>query len=128
MFYSTAPGEETDEVKVKAMFSGAAAGITNGLLGSGGGAIIFPLYLRWLKLDEKRALATSIMTMVPLCGVSLIIYAIGGRLVFMQALPYLIGSALGGFLGGKLFKKVPAKWLRRGFGALIAAAGVLLWR
>ena len=41
-----------------------------------------------------------------------------------MALPYLLGGLAGGFLGGKLFTKVPAVWLRRLFGAFLVYGGV----
>ena len=37
---------------------------------------------------------------------------------------YLLGGLAGGFLGGKLFTKVPAVWLRRLFAAFLVYGGV----
>jgi uncharacterized membrane protein YfcA len=39
------------------------------------------------------------------------------------ALPYLIGSALGGILAGLLGKRIPTVWLHRGLGILILWGG-----
>ena len=42
----------------------------------------------------------------------------------MAALPYLAGGLAGGWLGGRLFKKLSMVWLRRGFALLILYGGV----
>ena len=40
------------------------------------------------------------------------------------ALPYLAGGLLGGFVGGRVFKKLNMVWLRRAFALLILYGGV----
>lgn len=115
--------------KRKSLTAGALAGLVNGLMGTGGGTVAVPLYLRWIGLENKRALATTVMTIFPLCALSAAVYAFGGKLSLQSAWPYLAGGLAGGWIGGKLFKKAPAMWLRRGFGALLALGGLrmLLW-
>lgn len=110
--------------KYKYAVSGAAAGAANGLFGAGGGMILVPLLTRWAKLEDKKAFATSISIIAPLCLVSIVVYCIQGSMEFMQALPYLIGGFLGGLIGGKLFKKVPAKFLHRALGLIIIYGGI----
>lgn len=104
--------------------SGAAAGAANGLFGAGGGMILVPLLTRWAGLEDKKAFATSISIIAPLCLVSIVVYCMQGSMDFMQALPYLIGGFLGGLIGGKLFKKVPAKFLHRALGLIIIYGGI----
>ena len=43
---------------------------------------------------------------------------------FLTALPYLIGGAVGGIVGGRLFKNVSNVWLRRIFAAFLLYGGV----
>jgi uncharacterized membrane protein YfcA len=40
------------------------------------------------------------------------------------ALPYLLGSAIGGVAAGLWGKKIPVKWLHRLLGALILWGGI----
>ncbi len=110
--------------KYKYAVSGAAAGAANGLFGAGGGMILVPLLTRWAKLEDKKAFATSISIIAPLCLVSIVVYCIQGSMEFMQALPYLIGGFFGGLIGGKLFKKIPAKFLHRALGLIIIYGGI----
>ena len=86
--------------------------------------ILVPLLTRLLKLEDRKAFATSVAIILPLCMLSSGIYLFRGHLDLMGALPYLLGGTVGGLLGGKLFKKMNMLWLRRGFALLILYAGV----
>lgn len=108
----------------KYTLSGVAAGAANGLFGAGGGMILVPLLTRWAKLEDKKAFATSISIIAPMCLVSILVYCLGGSMDFMGAVPYLIGGFFGGLLGGKLFKKVPAKFLHKALGLIIIYGGI----
>lgn len=108
--------------------SGLLAGAANGLLGAGGGMILVPLLTGWCRLDDKRAFATALAIILPLCLVSLGVYCTGGAVELSVALPYLIGGFAGGLLGGLLFRRVSAAFLHRALGAVILFGGVrLLW-
>lgn len=103
--------------------SGMVAGLLNGFLGAGGGVILVPLLRGAHHLPEKSALATSLAIMLPLTAVSVLIHAVQGELCWQAALPYGLGGIAGGYLAGKWLHRLPAAWLRRGFGLLLLAAG-----
>ncbi len=104
--------------------AGAAAGIANGFFGGGGGMILVPLLVRRCGLSQRQAFATSVAIILPLCILSSIIYFFRGGLDLMTALPYLVGGLIGGWIGGKVFKKLNMVWLRRAFALLILYGGV----
>lgn len=108
---------------LRSAVSGAAAGLVNGFFGGGGGMLLVPLLSRWLKLGDRKAFATSVAIILPLCILSSAIYLFRGGIDLSIALPYLLGGGIGGILGGKLFKNVNMLWLRRGFALLILYAG-----
>lgn len=110
--------------KFKFLLAGAAAGAANGFFGGGGGSILVPLLTRCCGLGQRKAFATSVAVILPLCVLSAVIYFMRGGLDFAMAWPYLIGGTIGGWLGGKLFKGVRVDWLRRGFGLLLIYGGV----
>ena len=110
--------------KWKYLLAGGAAGLTNGLFGGGGGSVLVPLLTRCCGLEQKRAFATSVAVILPLCALSAAIYLFRGGLDVMTALPYLVGGTVGGWAGGKWFKGVRIHWLRRGFGLLLIYSGV----
>lgn len=109
--------------KVKFLLAGGAAGLANGFFGGGGGSVLVPLLTRFCGLDQRRAFATSVAVILPLCVLSVVIYVLRGGLDLSVAWPYLLGGTAGGWLGGKLFKGVRMDWLRRGFGLLLIYGG-----
>ena len=104
--------------------AGGAAGLANGFFGGGGGMILVPLLVRRCGLSQRQAFATSVTIILPLCILSSIIYYFRGGLDLMNALPYLAGGLVGGWVGGKMFKRVNMLWLRRVFALLILYGGV----
>lgn len=104
--------------------AGGAAGVVNGFFGGGGGQVLVPLLAGKCGLDQRRAFATSVAVIAPLCALSAVVYWFRGQLDLALALPYLAGGLAGGFLGGKLFQKLSMTWLRRGFALLILYGGV----
>ena len=110
--------------KWKYAIAGGLAGGANGFFGGGGGAVFVPLLTGYCKLDQRKAFATSVAVILPLCGLSVAIYFFRGGLDFMAALPYLIGGTVGGWAGGKWFKGVKMPWLKRSFGLLLIYGGV----
>ncbi len=104
--------------------AGAAAGLVNGFFGGGGGMLLVPLLAGKCGLSQRRAFATSVAVILPLCAVSAAIYLTRGALDLPSALPYLAGGLIGGLLGGRLFRRLPMPWLRRAFALLILYGGV----
>ena len=104
--------------------AGAAAGVVNGFFGGGGGQVLVPMLAGKCGLDQRKAFATSVAVIAPLCALSAVVYWFRGQLDLALALPYLAGGLAGGFLGGKLFQKLSMTWLRRGFALLILYGGV----
>ena len=110
----------------KCLLAGLAAGFVNGFFGAGGGMVLVPLLIWLVGLPNKLAFSSAISIILPLCVVSLVIYARHDMLPLSDALPYLLGGAGGGVLAGLWFQKVPAKWLHLALGALILLGGVRL--
>ena len=104
--------------------AGALAGAANGFFGAGGGLVLVPAFTGLCKLESRRALATSVAVILPLCLSSAAIYFFRGGLPLLDALPYALGGALGGFLAGKLIGMLPAKLLRRVFALFMLYGGV----
>ena len=103
--------------------AGGLAGIANGFFGGGGGMVLVPLLTARCGLDQRRAFASSVAIILPLCVLSSVIYLFRGGLDLAVALPYLAGGLAGGFLGGRLFQKLNMDWLRRAFALLILYGG-----
>lgn len=108
------------------LFSGAVAGFINGFFGAGGGMVLVPLLIWLVKLEDKAAFSSAIAVMLPLSVVSLIVYGLHESLPLREAVPYLLGGAIGGVLAGLLFQKISAQVLHLILGGVIFAGGLRL--
>ena len=119
--------EKSKKVQIwRCLIAGAAAGFINGFFGAGGGMVLVPLLVYLVGLEDKLAFSSAIPIILPFCIVSLIIYGLEGGLPLHDAVPYLLGGAAGGVLGGILFKKVSARFLHIALGILILFGGARL--
>ena len=103
---------------------GGAAGLVNGLLGSGGGTLLVPFMERALKVEEHKAHATAIAVILPLCAVSAFFYIQKGAVDWSIFWWVALGGVAGGFIGAKWLKKISGKWLHLIFGGFMIAAAV----
>lgn len=110
--------------KAKYAVAGALAGAANGFFGAGGGMFLVPLLISWAKLEQRQAFATSVAVILPLSILSAVIYWTRSGLDIAAALPYLAGGVIGGFIAGRIFRKINMIWLRRAFGVLILYGGI----
>lgn len=104
--------------------AGLAAGAVNGLFGGGGGMVLIPLLSLLTEQEDQNIFGSSVAIILPICLVSLAATALTGTVAWRNALPWLPGSAIGGYLAVKWGKKIPALWLHRGLGILIICGGV----
>lgn len=109
---------------------GLMAGALSGFLGMGGGAILAPLLVLALGVDQHRAQGISLAALVPPVGLpALISYRRSGVLVRGG----LVGLLILGFLGGALFgawlaHRIPTRQLGWFFiGFLVVSAVRALW-
>lgn len=105
---------------------GLFVGVVTGLLGAGGGFLIIPSLVLFLKLPMKTAIGTS-----------LLIIAINSLLGFLFSLnqfeynwtvllSFTVLSIAGLLIGGKLADKIPGSSLKKGFGWFVLAMGVFI--
>lgn len=109
--------------EIRMAVAGFLAGCVTGLFGAGGGMVLVPLLTALTHLEGEQVFPSSIAIILPICITSLIMTYAAGALQIGPALPYLIGSALGGLIAGLWGKKVPVAWLHRGLGILILWGG-----
>ena len=102
------------------MAAGFAAGCVAGLFGGGGGMVLVPLLSIFSCLEETEIFPASLSVMLPVCLAALLL---SGGGFFREALPFLPGSLLGGWLAGRYGARIPVKWLHRGLGILILWGG-----
>ena len=83
--------------------------------------ILVPLLLLSTDLKENEIFPSSVAIILPICITALFFGS--AHIPFCEALPYLIGSAIGGIAAGIWGKKIPTVWLHRFLGAMILWGG-----
>lgn len=133
MYKTTSCGKtSTGGIFMKKIFAYAAIGCTagtiNGLFGTGGGMVLVPLLSAFTDIKSDTLFPSSVAILLPICIVSLLFSSGWESFSYMTALPYLLGSVLGGVCAGIWGKKIPSTWLHRGLGLLILWGGIrYLW-
>ncbi|OSZ73627.1 permease [Chitinophagaceae bacterium IBVUCB2] len=124
--------KSTDEEKSRhnkvlpLMLLGFCIGIVTGLLGAGGGFLIIPTLVLFLKLPMKTAVGTS-----------LLIIAINSLFGFLFSLKqfefnwtilisFTLLSIIGIFIGSKLADKISGTSLKKGFGWFVLVMGIYI--
>lgn len=111
-----------------AALAGLLAGVVNGIFGGAGGMVLIPLLGLWTDVEPAALFPLSVSVMLPVCLLSLWLTSRTGPLPWAHALPYLLGSTIGGLLAGLFGKRIPVLWLHRIFGCLLLWGGVrYLW-
>ena len=104
-----------------------AAGVTNALLGTGGGIILIYALSHVFKDKQNRDIfALSLCAVFVMTLLSASIYGIGGRFTFRDFAPLILPSLLGGALGSFLLSKIKGKILKRIFSVLLIISGILI--
>lgn len=106
-----------------------AVGLVNGLLGAGGGSLVVPLYQTAFGMPAKKAHATAIATMLPLCIISSIIYLLGRKFNWLNGSIISLGVVVGGILGALLLKIIDNRLLSIVFYGVMIYSGIkfLVW-
>jgi uncharacterized membrane protein YfcA len=91
---------------------GLVAGFVSGLLGIGGGLIMVPLLVGWLGMPLKRALGTSLLTIVALVIPGTIVHAALGHIDWAIFAVVTLGAVPGARLGAHIALGTKERTLR----------------
>ncbi len=109
---------------LKYILIGIAAGVANGLFGSGGGTIAVPAMVFLLDADEHKAHATALLIILPLTLVSAYFYLSNNYVDWNITWKAMVGGVVGGAIGAFLLNKCPSKILRKIFGIFMILAAI----
>jgi uncharacterized membrane protein YfcA len=119
-------GKIRHEKVLQLMLLGLCIGVVTGLLGAGGGFLIIPTLVLFLKLPMKRAIGTSLLIIA--------INSLFGFLFSLKQFEYnwtliilfTLLSITGIFIGSKLAEKVSGTSLKKGFGWFVLIMGICI--
>lgn len=104
---------------------GSLIGLVNGFFASGGGIVAVIILERLLKIETKKAHATALAVILPLSLSSMVVYGISGYIDWQLIFKSALGGTLGAIAGARLLERLPRKYIKIGFGAVMIFAG---WR
>ncbi len=117
---------EINKKDIRGALAGFLTGAVNGVFGGGGGMVAVPLLKNLMGYEEKRAHATAILVIAPVCAASAVVYILNGYFRADVVIPAAAGALAGGFVGAKLLDVLPGFIVNIIFIALMFAAGIRL--
>jgi uncharacterized membrane protein YfcA len=103
---------------------GLGVGFLAGLLANTGGVLYAPLFIRWVGMEVKRALATSLLVAAVLAIPGTLAHAALGHVDWSLALALSIGSIPSSYLGASLAIRLRSPTLLRIYGLALTGFGL----
>ena len=98
---------------------GLICGLVNGMFGSGGGTVVVPMMEKMLHFSPMQSHPTTILIVLIISLSSSIFYVLKGYFDLGLWFYVSLGGVAGGVVGAKILSKIPKKWLKITFGAVI---------
>ncbi|MFW9770377.1 MAG: sulfite exporter TauE/SafE family protein [Candidatus Thorarchaeota archaeon] len=109
----------TQKRLVISLLGGFIGGVSAGLLGIGGGAVVVPVLSILMGLPMHAAVATSMFTMMVTASAGTAMNYINGFINPYYAISLGIGMVVGGQIGARLASRVNSVQLKRVFGLIL---------
>ncbi len=118
-------GHETNASFISLLILGLGAGVVSGMFGVGGGIVIVPALVAFLKFDQKLAVGTSL-------GALLLPVSLGGVISYYQANMFnvqdsaliAVGLVVGALGGARLALNLPSTTVKRLYGIFLLFVGL----
>ncbi len=105
---------------------GLVSGVTSGLFGVGGGIVMVPAMMYFMKMDVKLAIGTSLAVIIPTAIIGGLKHFQMGNLDWRVALSLAPMAIVGSYGGAWLTHSIPSADLKRLFGAFLVLVGLRL--
>ena len=109
---------------MKFAVTGLVGGSFAGLLGIGGGIIIIPMMVSYLKMKQHNAQATSALAIIPTAVVGMLVYSTHGNIDMEISLYIILGSVAGAAITARLMKRIPEVNLKKAFSIFLILVGL----
>lgn len=105
---------------------GVVAGALSGLFGVGGGILIVPGLVFFLRMAQRTAHATSLAAIIPIAASGLGGYALEGSVDWPAATWLAVGAAAGAVVGTRALQRLSHLTLRRAFAGFLVLSAIAL--
>ncbi len=122
----SAAAEDAKPSLVRPLVIGAVTGLASGLLGLGGGFMLVPLFSRVLGFSQRKASATSLVSVAILSVPGLLTHAALGHVNWRIGAALIVGVIPGAWMGARVVLRSKERTLRFAFAAMLAVAAVWL--
>jgi len=85
----------------------------------GSGGSLFPPFLRMMRLDVRKAIATSLFATIFTAIAGAIVFWFRGNIILLPALAVIIGSIIGARIGSLVSLKTKPMWLEIGLSIFV---------
>lgn len=90
----------------------------------GGGLVLLPAMIEFLKVDDYKARGTTLATIFIATLVAVIFYSRENYFDFVTILPLVLGGVIGGYIGAKLTNKLSKEVLNVVFNSFLIFVAV----
>ncbi len=127
MLFKRSEPKPTDKRKIwPVVISGATVGFLAGFLGVGGGFMVVPSLVLFLRVPIKSATGTSLLVIAANSTLALVGHRHSLRIDWVLLLELVVPALLTTYLGVKLTEKLSAQQLRGIFGVFVILLGVTM--
>jgi uncharacterized membrane protein YfcA len=105
---------------------GLVSGVTSGLFGVGGGIIMVPAMMFFMKMDIKLAIGTSLAVIIPTAIMGSFKHFQMGNVDWKVAVSLAPMAIVGSYGGAWLTKAIASADLKRAFGGFLVLVGLRL--
>ena len=95
-------------------------------LRGGSGGSLFPPFLKFMKLDIHKAIATSLFATIFSAIPGVIIYWCRGDIYLFPAMMVMVGSIIGARIGSSISLKTKSLWLEIGLSVLVIVMALIV--
>lgn len=103
-------------------------GVALGLLGGGGSILTVPILVYALGVEEKSAIASSLLVVGVTSAVAAIQHARAKSIIWPVALVFGVAGMVGAYFGGRVAVFIPSTVLLVLFALLMLATAIAMWR
>jgi len=96
------------------------------IMRGGSGGSLFPPFLRMMRLDVRKAIATSLFATIFTAVGGAVVFWFRGNIIFIPALVVILGSIIGARIGSLMSLKTKPIWLEIGLSVFIVILALVV--